>query len=383
MLDQLLEDSRLYHKGSDYQNLLDFVVRLRNFAPFNALLLQIQKPGLHHAASARDWRENFERTIKDGARPLLILWPFGPVALVYDLIDTDGDELPNGIAAFAATGVIDELALERFARLIAKKNIDWNKVDTGDRKAGSIERLTVAQSLPSADISASADLENAIDELGKLFGSKRKQSAKPGEASSYRMNINKNHEPNVQFATLTHELAHLYLGHLGRDSFLSIPDRPLQTLQQRELEAESTAYIVCARNGVDNRSASYLANYVKQDTTTEQLDMYQIMRAAGQVETLLALAAHTKVDRPKTTRAKSIVPSVKTDNLADIQRAAKAKMFNALDKLATLAGKNTRMNWTKEQEQEMLPVVEMGSDTKPMLPRSGTELNDTIEISNP
>ena len=65
------------------------------------------------------------------------------------------------------------------------------------------------------------------------------------------------------------------------------------------MEAESTAYIVCARNGVANQSESYLANYVKQDTTTEQLDMYQIMRAAGQVETLLGLATHTKVDRPK------------------------------------------------------------------------------------
>lgn len=299
MLDQLLEDSRLYRKGADYQNLLDFVVRLRNFAPFNALLLQIQKPGLHHAASARDWRETFGRTIKDDARPLLILWPFGPVALVYDLIDTDGDDLPNGIAAFAATGLMDHIALERFANLIAKKNIAWNKVDAGDLKAGSIERLTAAQSPSSADISASADLQNALDELGKLFGSKPKSSAKPGEASRYRMNVNKNHAPNVQFATLAHELAHLYLGHLGRDAYLSIPDRPTQTHQQRELEAESTAYIVCARNGVDNKSESYLANYVKQDTTTEQLDMYQIMRAAGQVESLLGLAAHTKVDRPK------------------------------------------------------------------------------------
>lgn len=267
MLDQLLEDSRLYYKGADYQNLLNFVVRLRNFAPFNALLLQIQKPGLNHAASARDWRETFGRTIKDGARPLLILWPFGPVALVYDLIDTDGDELPDGIAAFAATGVIDRLALVRFGLLTAKKNIAWNEVDAGDRKAGSIELIA--------------------------------RPTQAGDSSSYRMNINKNHEPNVQFATLTHELAHLFLGHLGRDSYLSIPGRPPQTLQQRELEAESTAYIVCARNGVDNQSKSYLSNYVKQDTTTEQLDMYQIMRAAGQVETLLQLAAHIKVDRPK------------------------------------------------------------------------------------
>ena len=53
MLDQLLADSRLYRGTQEYQNLLDFVIRLRNFAPFNAMLLQIQKTGLMYAASSR------------------------------------------------------------------------------------------------------------------------------------------------------------------------------------------------------------------------------------------------------------------------------------------------------------------------------------------
>ena len=267
MLDQLLEDSRLYRTGSDYKALLDLVVRLRNFAPFNALLLQIQKPGLHHAASARDWRETFGRSIKDAARPLLILWPFGPVALVYDLMDTEGDPMPTGISAFAATGTIAPIALEHFAVLLNRKNIAWNKVDAGDRAAGSIQLV--------------------------------RRSAKRDEPSSYRMNVNKNHDPNVQFATLAHELAHPYLGHLGHDKYLSVPSRPTLTHEQQELEAESTAYLVCARNGVENQSQSYLANYVKQDTTTGQLDLYQIMRATGQIETLLGLATHTKLDRPQ------------------------------------------------------------------------------------
>lgn len=97
LLDQLLADSRLYRTGKDYRALLDFVVRLRNFAPFNALLLQVQKPGLLYAASSRDWLDRFNRTVKDGARPLLILWPFGPVALVYDVADTAGEPLPDGL----------------------------------------------------------------------------------------------------------------------------------------------------------------------------------------------------------------------------------------------------------------------------------------------
>jgi len=55
ILAQLLENSRLYETSSDYKELLDFIVKLRNFAPFNAVLLHIQKPGLMYAASAHDW----------------------------------------------------------------------------------------------------------------------------------------------------------------------------------------------------------------------------------------------------------------------------------------------------------------------------------------
>lgn len=75
LLDRLFSDSRLYTRSEDYKDLLDFVVKLRNFAPFNAMLLQVQRPGLSYAASAHDWRERFGRKPKDGARPLLIRGP--------------------------------------------------------------------------------------------------------------------------------------------------------------------------------------------------------------------------------------------------------------------------------------------------------------------
>ncbi|WP_139313420.1 ImmA/IrrE family metallo-endopeptidase [Rhodoferax antarcticus] len=207
---------------------------------------------------------------------------------MYDVMDTEGDPLPTGVSAFEAAGVIDQTALDRFAALIEKKDIFWKYVDMGDLKAGSIARLT--------------------------------RTALPGEKSAYKMRMNQNHNPNVQFATLAHELAHLFLGHLGQDKYLSIPIRPTQTHTQQELEAESTAYIVCTRNGVENQSASYLKNYVEKDTTTERLDMYQIMRAAGQVETLLGLAAHTKVDKPQKKRNETLplFPSNSPDNSPDL-----------------------------------------------------------------
>lgn len=66
---------------------------------------------------------------------------------------------------------------------------------------------------------------------------------------------------------------------------------------QRELEAESVAYLVCARNGVTSKSETYLANYVTENTTVDHIDIYQVMRAAGQIEALLGLPMRTTYDR--------------------------------------------------------------------------------------
>jgi len=266
LLDQLLIDSKLYTKSKDYKDLLDFVVRLRNFAPFNAMLLEVQKPGLSYAASARDWRERFGRFPKEDARPLLILWPFGPVALVYDVLDTEGEDLPEDVATYFARGPIDEKRMLSFPQLVEKKNIEWHWIDAGDQMAGSIRVI--------------------------------KRAKKEKETTRYRMQINRNHTPAVQFSTLAHELGHLFLGHAGPDKALNVPERTRMDHAQRELEAESVAFLVCGRNGVASKSETYLANYVRENTTIDHLDLYQVMRAAGQVETLLGLTGHTKYDRP-------------------------------------------------------------------------------------
>jgi hypothetical protein len=262
LLDTLLSDSRLYHSSADYKALLDFVVRLRNFAPFNAMLLQVQKPGLTYAASAADWWTRFGRKPKEGARPLLILWPFGPVALVYDVIDTEGKELPQDVSVFGAHGAIGETEIQAFRRRTNRSNIFWGDLDAGDGKAGSI-RCT-------------------------------RRALNDKERNEYRMLVNKNHAPPIRFVTLAHELGHLFLGHLGLDKALHIPDRRNLTHRQDELEAESVAFIVCKRNGVTSKSETYLANFVTQNSTVDDLDVYQVMRAAGHVETLLGLGAQAR-----------------------------------------------------------------------------------------
>ena len=64
------------------------------------------------------------------------------------------------------------------------------------------------------------------------------------------------------------------------------------------------------------------------------------------------LTAQTRADDKQ-----KLSQAAKPDALTEREKAAKAKMFGALGKLAALASKNTRMNWTPEEEQQLLPIV--------------------------
>lgn len=141
LLLNLLNESRIYHLSKDYKDLLDFMTRLRNFAPFNAFLLNVQKPGLRFAASKYDWRNRFGREVKEGARPLVILWLFGPVAFVYDMEDTEGPPLPDSVLnAFQATGNLKESDIRHFQFLLSRQGIELKRIEYGDGHAGHIQK---------------------------------------------------------------------------------------------------------------------------------------------------------------------------------------------------------------------------------------------------
>ncbi|MEA3277072.1 MAG: ImmA/IrrE family metallo-endopeptidase [Pseudomonadota bacterium] len=272
LLAELIARSKVYHQSAEFKQLLDFTIGLRNFAPFNAFLLHLQKPGLRFAASEYDWRTRYNRTIAEGARPLIILIPFGPVALVYDIADTEGEPLPPVVMhSFRATGRITRERFARFAILMERKGINLKFIEYGDAHAGYIKR-TASEQRPEV----------------------RKRSKSAKETPDYRVRVNKAHDPNVQFATLAHELAHLFVGHLGADAYLKIPRRDPVPPAQQELEAEAVSYLVCCRNGVSSEGESYLAGYVERHTTLGSVDIDAVLRAAGRIEALLQLTDHTR-----------------------------------------------------------------------------------------
>ena len=257
LIDQLIASTRLYNTSDAIRELFEFTIRFRGFAPFNAMLLHIQKPGLTHAATAVDWRNRFGRVSIDGARPLLILRIMGPVDFVFDIQDTKGKKLPRDAFAFPTFGDMPETRFTRFTQAISSQKIDVVALDAGDGSAGWIELET--------------------------------RSASRRGKHRYKLAYNRNHPLPTRFVTIAHELAHLFLGHLGADGGRRVPDRRHIAPALREVEAEMTAYLVARRNGIQPRSERYLSKY---QGAFNELDLYAVTRAANAVETALGISAH-------------------------------------------------------------------------------------------
>lgn len=257
LLDQLIAATQLYDSSEAIQELLDFTIRLREFAPFNAMLLHIQKPGLTHAATAQDWHTRFGRAPKRGARPLLVLRTMGPVDFVFDVLDTEGQDLPVDAFSFPTFGNLSDNRFGEFLKAVSKEKIDLLPLDAGDGQAGWIRVLIPAR------------------------GGKGK--------AVYQLAYNRNHPAPTKFVTVAHELAHLYLGHLGADNGRRVPDRRDTPHDMMEVEAEMVAYLVAMRNGLEPHSQSYLSNY---KGALGDLNLYAVMRTANAVETVMGISAH-------------------------------------------------------------------------------------------
>ena len=103
-------------------------------------------------------------------------------------------------------------------------------------------------------------------------------------AVRYELLLNAKHSPAAKYVTLAHELAHLYCGHLGTPNDDWWPDRRGLSKEVREFEAESVAFLLCSRIGIENPSHEYLAEYVKGHASTPPISLDCVLKSAGLIE---------------------------------------------------------------------------------------------------
>jgi hypothetical protein len=248
-LDELFARSSAFRSSTKFVEAINFVSKLRVYAPYNNMLVYLQRPTATFWATASHWRRQYGRSIKDDAIPLIMLQPMGPIMLAYDMEDTEGAPLPKQFTdPFAVEGNFDDGILNMTLENCGRVNIAIK-----DKKLGTLHAGT-------------AILAQHKDSL------------------TITIEINQKLDSPARYATLCHELAHIYLGHLGGDPDGTWPSRLGLSHNQRELEAEAVAYMVCFRANLTTTSDEYLASYLSNPNELAGISIDLIMKVAGHIE---------------------------------------------------------------------------------------------------
>lgn len=248
-LDELFARSKIFRSSSKYAEAISFISRFRTYSPYNNMLVYLQNPLATFWATAMHWRREFRRRVKDDARPMLILAPMTPVVLVYDVADTEGDPLPDWFKdPFDTQGFFNSGVLS-----LTTQNCSRDRIQIAPKKLGFLHAGSAIQSDRGTDAKIRIELNADLDDGGR-------------------------------YSTLCHELAHIHLGHLGSDQDRWWPSRLNLTKNQREIEAETVAYIVCRRAGLTTKSAEYLAGYIGSPDDLTRISIDLIIKVAGLIE---------------------------------------------------------------------------------------------------
>lgn len=275
-LDELFSLTFQYKTSKAYHELLQFVTRFRSYSPFNAMLAHIQMPGAQFVAPPNRWLRDYGRRIKPGARPLIILQPMGPVMFVFDVSETEPTEIapplpPEVEKPFTVRNGDIGNGLELVIDNAKRDGIRITERVEGSRSAGSI--CHVAENVKQSQL-----FQRGVD--------KDRNPVYIPVPVNYDLVTNAGLERDARYATIVHELAHLYCGHLGTPNDKWWPNRRGLRRHISEFEAESVTYMACLRSGLDNPSEQYLAGYVAEHEHVPSISLERVMKAAGLIESM-------------------------------------------------------------------------------------------------
>ena len=269
-LDELFQCARQYTNSEEFHTLIDFIGHFRLYSPFNALLAHIQMPGASYVAPAYRWARDYKRRIRPGARPIVLLQPGGPVMFVFDANDTeplpDAEPLPKYVTNpfEVRAGQVDN-QLGWTVENAKRDGVCVVERDAGSQSAGQI----------------------GVAEPGATVRFQVRQRPEPEFCDMkvrYELLLNAKHSLKAKYVTLVHELAHLYCGHLGTPNDDWWPDRRGLSETVLEFEAESVAFLVCSRLGIENPATEYLSQYVNSHTSTPAISLNCVLKSAGLIE---------------------------------------------------------------------------------------------------
>lgn len=194
---------------------------------------------------------------------------------VYDLVDTEGRDLPEQWQnPFQARGRLDQVL--------------WQTTLDNCRRQGIYVNSHANYSFLHAGTAF------------RLRSSNRLLKEYPTEPFDFLVEVSKDQDLPTQYATLAHELGHIFSGHLGAREGDDWADRRRLTHGQVEVEAESISYLICRRRGIATKSEQYLARFADENCQMPEISLETILKVTYRVERMaeqdLPARRHSKVD---------------------------------------------------------------------------------------
>lgn len=241
MIEQVASGTDEAAKQSFIRNFLDFSSRFYNYSFHNQMLIWIQSRGqARYVAGAKQWEQKFGRTVKDWGSGISILAPAKSKKEVED--PNTGDKevrertyfIPKSVYDVSATAAIPGHP-ESFEPVTRK---DWSK--------DSNEEVEEVKQIASA-------LDAWVKEQGIEVKPEEMGTEKGGYSAGGRIAINDTFKGINMLSTYVHEVAHELLHWKDKEGKHS-------SSQQKEIDAETTAYIVLKHFGFETKDTSnYLA----------------------------------------------------------------------------------------------------------------------------
>lgn len=281
-----------YNKIKPFFDLIDnAIIRAQFLSPFNALMVEIMRPGSSFAMTESEWAKHGRRKVPFSP-PLLVLKAFGPVMPVYEYSDTEPIEDYEGEVLDVTPSFDFVTATEDPSRHIAALlshahyvSIDVNGVDMGTNLGGDTRRL---------------------DRGTRIV---QRQRSEWHFKLNFLVRYDRNAQSASMFHTLVHEYAHVLLGHLGPLSDRKPRNQWDKQARDRasipngvcEIEAETVAYLVDKYVGVKGNGKEYLEPYLRQlgKEGKNWLDDFSITRVETAVKDIVdLLGPESKIHKP-------------------------------------------------------------------------------------
>lgn len=260
-IDELLHRSWKHKDSKEFFKFFNFIASFHHYSRFNTMLVYLQNEAVTFFGGSTFWKKRFSRTIKEDARPYVILAPMGPVMMVYDVLDTEGEDSPQdflkkglGRKPFEVIGKINPEVFRNAIEISNKYGIKIIFKEQSYFKGGHVTTIF----------------------SGKL-----------------EIVLNSNSTIEERLSVLIHELAHLFLGHTGhKELSINNSDKNIKLLQRKltrtaeELEAETVSFLLCNKLGLETRSAEYIAAYIKSEDDLIKFSYESVIKMADKIEDL-------------------------------------------------------------------------------------------------